>query len=98
MVRTTRWERKLQLVTAEIARLDVGNISGDAQLDDAGATSSATLHRGKYAKESMATFGVFFHGGIAFAPYRSEYEQLLGEGVNYQENLQCLGGLFWHSK
>ncbi|MDO5036092.1 MAG: GH3 auxin-responsive promoter family protein [Porphyromonas sp.] len=89
-----KWETKLDLMTDELIHKDIGNISGvpswmmlvlNEVLRKSGAQS---------IQEVWPNLEVFFHGGVAFSPYRSEYEELLGEGVHYVETYNASEGFF----
>lgn len=88
------WEQKREAISNEILTQDVGNISGVPSwmllilkevLRKTGASN---------IREVWPNLEVFFHGGIAFGPYREEYKRILGEGVRYQENYNASEGFF----
>ena len=49
----------------------------------------------KHLEEVWPNLEVFFHGGIAFTPYRQQYEQLItSPGMNYMETYNASEGFF----
>ena len=49
----------------------------------------------KHIEEVWPNLEVFFHGGIAFTPYREQYEQLITkQGMNYMETYNASEGFF----
>lgn len=88
------WEKKRDAISDEIMHEDVGNIAGVPSwmllvLKEVLRKTGASNMR-----EVWPNLEVFFHGGIAFGPYREEYRRVLGEGVNYQENYNASEGFF----
>ena len=74
------YENKLEATAQESSRADVGMIGGVPNwtmilmrriLDITGANNM---------KEVWPNFRLFTHGGISFAPYRAQFEQLIGPG------------------
>ena len=90
----SEWESKLKAIIAEVKNEDVGSISGvpswmmvllQRVLAETGAADIGTLWPG---------LEVFFHGGISFTPYRSQYRQLIGREINYYEIYNASEGFF----
>lgn len=89
------WSAKLPRLVEETMRADVTNLSGVPSwfltvikrvLERAGATE---LH------QVWPNLEVFFHGGIAFGPYRSEYSSLIDpERMRYMETYNASEGFF----
>ena len=49
----------------------------------------------QHLEEVWPNLEVFFHGGIAFTPYREQYEQLITkQGMNYMETYNASEGFF----
>ena len=49
----------------------------------------------KHIEEVWPNLEVFFHGGIAFTPYREQYEQLITkQDMNYMETYNASEGFF----
>lgn len=49
----------------------------------------------RHLEEVWPGIEVFFHGGVAFTPYRSQYEQLItSPGMHYMETYNASEGFF----
>lgn len=89
------WEQKLPLLAEAAARADITNLSGVPSwalvllrriLQITGASS---LH------DIWPHFEVFFHGGIAFSPYRSQYAAITDpKRIRFIENYNASEGFF----
>lgn len=89
------WHEKLPALVKESAKANVTNISGvpswfltvlRSLLAESGASS---VH------EVWPNLEVFFHGGIAFGPYRDEYMSITDRGrMSYWENYNASEGFF----
>lgn len=89
------WSRKLPALAEAAMREDVTNISGVPSwfmtvlrtiMDMAGAS---TIH------EVWPNLEVFFHGGIAFGPYRSQYEAICDTSkMHFMETYNASEGFF----
>lgn len=89
------WTKKLPLIAAKAAKEDVTNISGvpswfltvlQTIIKDTGAS---VIH------DVWPNLEVFFHGGIAFGPYREQYRAITDVSrMRYQENYNASEGFF----
>ena len=89
------WREKLPALVERAVRADVTNISGVPSwfltvlkrvMERAGVSE---LH------ELWPSLEVFFHGGIAFAPYRAEYDAIIDPGkMRYMETYNASEGFF----
>ncbi len=88
------WNEKLPLLVENSFRQNITNISGVPSwfmtvlrgvMERAGADS---IH------DVWPNLEVFFHGGISFAPYRSQYESLCGPAMRFVENYNASEGFF----
>lgn len=89
------WQAKLPRLVAESAKANITNISGvpswflTVLRRVIEAEGAATIH------DVWPRLEVFFHGGIAFGPYRTMYESITdGERMNYVENYNASEGFF----
>ena len=90
-----RWEEKLPALVDACLRADVTNLSGVPSwmltvlrrvVEKAGAE---TIH------DVWPNLEVFFHGGIAFAPYREQYERLCDPArMHYLDTYNASEGFF----
>lgn len=89
------WNEKLPLLVRATAGKKITNLSGVPSwmlgvlrnvMEYSGATS---------LKQVWPHLEVFFHGGISFEPYRSEYARIMGNGnIRYVENYNASEGFF----
>ncbi|MCM1450985.1 MAG: GH3 auxin-responsive promoter family protein [Clostridium sp.] len=88
------WKEKLPALAHAVAKENVTNISGVPSwmltvlkriLEDAGKTNISDI---------WPNLEVFFHGGIAFAPYAREYREIMPIGMNYVETYNASEGFF----
>lgn len=90
----SEWESKLKAIITEVTTQNVGSLSGVPSwmlvllqkiLAETGHGSIAEL---------WPSLEVFFHGGISFRPYRTEYEKIIGKKINYYEIYNASEGFF----
>ena len=89
------WEAKIEAVITQTLKKDVGSISGvpswilvliKALLKRAGKETLT---------EVWPNLEVFFHGGISFDPYKSQYKSLIpSEKMHYMETYNASEGFF----
>lgn len=89
------WTRKLPLLAQEAARYPVTNISGvpswflGVLREVLRITGASTVH------EVWPRLEVFFHGGIAFGPYRDLYNEIIDPAkMRYLETYNASEGFF----
>jgi len=88
------WRRKLPLLVENSIGQDITNISGVPSW-------FMTVLRGVMERagtdrihDVWPHLEVFFHGGISFAPYRSQYEAFCGPDMRFVENYNASEGFF----
>ncbi len=89
------WQTKLEAIANSTINKDVTNISGVPSwmmvlikkvLEKTGKTS---------LEQVWPNLEVFFHGGVAFTPYREQYKQLIqSTGMHYVETYNASEGYF----
>lgn len=89
------FEQKRERIAREALHADVTNLSGVPSwmlsvllrvLEEAGAT---------HLEDVWPNLEVFFHGGVAFTPYREQYRHLITKpGMNYMETYNASEGFF----
>lgn len=89
------WEEKLPRLVADVAYRDVTNLSGvpswmlTVLKEVLRYTGTSTID------EVWPHLEVFFHGGIAFGPYREEYKRIIGSPtMRYLETYNASEGFF----
>ncbi len=90
-----RWEEKLQALVEASADADVRSLSGvpswflTVLREVLRRKSASSIH------DVWPNLEVFFHGGIAFGPYRRQYEAITDPGrMRYWENYNASEGFF----
>lgn len=88
------WKDKLPAIVSASIKQDITNLSGvpswflrvlQLTLEKTGKTC---------IQEIWPHLEVFFHGGIAFGPYRSEYDKIMAPTMRYWETYNASEGFF----
>lgn len=89
------WEAKLKALCASTKNVNVTNISGVPSWM-MGVLKNILAETGKKdITEVWPNLECFFHGGIAFTPYREQYEQLIpSPNMHYLETYNASEGFF----
>ena len=86
---------KRDRIARECMNLNVTNISGVPSWMLSVLVRVMEISGKKYLEEVWPNLEVFFHGGIAFTPYRSQYEQLItSPNMHYMETYNASEGFF----
>lgn len=89
------WHEKLPRLVAEVVRRDVTNLSGVPSWMMTVLKEALKVTGAATVKEIWPNLEVFFHGGISFEPYRSEYARLIGDpSMRYFETYNASEGFF----
>ena len=89
------FEVKRDRIAQECLHQNVTNISGVPSWMLSVLVRVMELSGKKHLEEVWPDLEVFFHGGIAFTPYRSQYEQLItSPKMHYMENYNASEGFF----
>lgn len=90
------WQQKLPLLARQAAMVrDVTNISGVPSWMLGVANKIFELTGATSLHDVWPNLEVFFHGGIAFGPYRSQYEQITDSTkMHWLENYNASEGFF----
>ena len=89
------FEVKRERIARETLRKNVTNISGVPSWMLSVLTRVMELSGKAHLEEVWPNLEVFFHGGVAFTPYRSQYEQLItSPGMHYMETYNASEGFF----
>ncbi len=88
------WEEKLDRTSEALIRADLSSLSGVPSWMLVIVKEALRKTGMGTARELWPNLEVFFHGGIAFDPYREEYRRVLGEGVRYMETYNASEGFF----
>lgn len=89
------FEIKRDRIARETMHANVTNISGVPSWMLSVLVRIMELTGKKYLQEVWPNLEVFFHGGIAFTPYRSQYEKLITKSdMHYMETYNASEGFF----
>lgn len=89
------FEIKRDRIARETMNKNVTNISGVPSWMLSVLTRVMELTGKKHLEEVWPNLEVFFHGGVAFTPYRKQYEQLItSPNMHYMETYNASEGFF----
>ena len=89
------FEIKRDRIAREALNRNVTNLSGVPSWMLSVLTRVMELSGKTYLNEVWPNLEVFFHGGVAFTPYRHQYEQLItSPGMHYMETYNASEGFF----
>ena len=89
------FEEKRERIAHEALHRDVTNLSGVPSWMMAVLTRVMELSGKDYLSDVWPNLEVFFHGGVAFTPYREQYRRLLPtEKMHYMETYNASEGFF----
>ncbi len=83
--RTKNWQDKLDLITTQAHRWDVGAIVGVPSWFQLLMERIIAHYNVKTIHDVWPNLQVFTHGGVAFEPYRNSFEKLLAKPLIYLE-------------
>jgi len=85
IARTKNWQEKLDLITKEAHKWDVGAIVGVPAWFQILMERIIELHKVKTIHDIWPNLMVFTHGGVALEPYKKGFEKLLAHPLIYLE-------------
>ena len=89
------FEVKRERIAQEAMNKNVTNISGVPSWMLSVLTCMMEMTGKKHLEEVWPNIEVFFHGGVAFTPYRKQYEQLItSPRMHYMETYNASEGFF----
>ena len=89
------FEVKRERIAREAINKNVTNISGVPSWMLSVLTRIMEITGKKHLEEVWPNPEVFFHGGVAFTPYRKQYEELItSPGMHYMETYNASEGFF----
>ena len=89
------FEVKRERIAQEAMNKNVTNISGVPSWMLSVLTCMMEMTGKKHLEEVWPNIEVFFHGGVAFTPYRKQYEQLItSPNMHYMETYNASEGFF----
>ena len=91
----SEFDRKRELIARQCLKANVTNISGVPSWMMSVLSRVMELSGKQHLEEVWPNLEVFFHGGIAFTPYRKQYEQLITKSdMHYMETYNASEGFF----
>lgn len=89
------WEEKIDRIATQTAKVDVAHIAGVPTWTFLLLQRILELEKKDNILEVWPNLEVFFHGAVAFAPYRNLFKTLIpGDRVNYWETYNASEGFF----
>lgn len=85
IARTKDWEAKLNEITKEAHKWDIGYIVGVPAWLQLLLEKIIRHYNVKNIHEIWPNLHVFAHGGVSFEPYRKHFQKLLGRPIHYIE-------------
>ena len=91
----TDFEEKRERIARETLNKNITNLSGVPSWMMSVLTRVMELSGKEHLEEVWPNIEVFFHGGVAFTPYRSQYERLItSPRMHYMETYNASEGFF----
>ena len=92
------WEAKIEKMAQHTIHENVTSISGVPTWTIVLLQKLLEITGKSNIKEVWPNLEVFFHGAVAFGPYRNILRKLVGNGLAYLETYNASEGFFWNSK
>lgn len=88
------WEEKLDKMVKETIHEDVYILAGVPSWTLVLLKSILEYTGKKHIKEVWPNLELYMHGGVNFAPYKSEFETIIGKKINYVETYNSSEGFY----
>jgi hypothetical protein len=88
------WEAKLEKMAEQSLKENVTSITGVPSWTLVLLKHILEITGKKSIQDVWPEFEVFFHGGVSFNPYRSEYKKIMPEATRYVETYNASEGFF----
>jgi len=88
------WESKLHAIISTVKNQNIGSLTGVPSWMLVLLQRILTEQNKSYIDEIWPTMEAFFHGGISFTPYKSQYDILFQNPINYYEIYNASEGFF----
>ncbi len=88
------WESKIEKLAQTTANENVTSIAGVPTWTNILLKRVLEIKNKKFIKEVWPNLELYIHGGISFIPYREQFDQLMGEPINYLEIYNASEGFF----
>lgn len=87
------WESKLEKMIEAVIPANVVSLSGVPSWMMV-LLKKIEERTGKRIMDIWPELEVYFHGGVSFVPYRTQFEEILPKGINYMETYNASEGFF----
>jgi hypothetical protein len=88
------WEQKLDRIAEVTMRQNVTNMSGVPSWTLLMLRKVLEKTKQRYIKDVWPAIELYCHGGVGFAPYRQQFEELIGKPITYQNVYNASEGFF----
>lgn len=88
------WEQKLDRIAEITMRQNVTNISGVPSWTLLLLRKVLEKTRQRHIRDVWPDIELYCHGGVGFAPYRGQFEELIGQTITYQNVYNASEGFF----
>lgn len=89
-----KWEEKIERMASSTMNEDVTNITGVPSWTLLIIKRILELKGASHIHEVWPNLELFMHGGVNFAPYKEQYQQLIPNGINYFQSYNASEGFF----
>lgn len=90
-----KWEEKIERMAESVKDEDVTNMAGVPSWTLVLLKRVLEMKEKKTIPEVWPNLEMYIHGGVNFAPYRKQFDQLMGEGkLNYYDSYNASEGYF----
>ena len=90
----SEWESKLDMMAKNTLSENVTSLAGVPSWMMILLGRLIDLSKKENIKELWPNLEVYFHGGVNFTPYKSQFKNILGNDVNYMETFTASEGFF----
>jgi hypothetical protein len=88
------WEQKIESLAQSTINEDVSSIAGVPTWTLVLLKRILAISGKKNIKEVWPNFELYIHGGVAFTPYKAQFEKIIGPNCNYVEIYNASEGFF----
>jgi hypothetical protein len=88
------WEQKLDRIADVTMYQNLTNISGVPSWTLLTLRRVLEKTRHRYIKDVWPNIELYCHGGVGFAPYREQFEEIMGQPISYQNVYNASEGFF----
>jgi hypothetical protein len=90
----TDWEQKLNRIADITMNQNITNISGVPSWTLLTLRKVLEKKKMRFIKDVWPSIELYCHGGVGFAPYRQQFEELMGKTISYRNVYNASEGFF----